>query len=58
MRTEGSLREDVLRVDDKLERSRKTSWLYGSDIRLSWLLLSGYKAIVVVGSPTLPSLIT
>jgi len=34
-------------MDDKLERDRKTSRLYGSDVRPSWLLLTGYKAVVV-----------
>lgn len=32
-------------ASDKPERSsRKTSWLYGSDVRPSWLLLTRYKA--------------
>lgn len=39
--------QGVLREDDKLERSRKTSRLYGSDVRPSWLLLTGYKARLV-----------
>lgn len=33
----------VLRMNDKLERSRKTSWLYGSDVRPSRFLLTEYE---------------